>query len=174
MKCGHFKSEAPLDPHTVANLDDPNVYRPVYYSDSPPSYPDSLSSSPPVEGVSVDPQWLESVTGACEGEELDQLLAQNMFYENLRGVGGRRRNVEPGHGHTEPGHGHMEPGHAYVEPGHRHMEPGNAYVEPGHAYVEPGHAHVELGHGCMEPGRGYMEPGHAQGKLLKSSSKLRA
>lgn len=105
MKCGHMKSEEPLDPHTVAQLIDPS---PVYYSDSPPSYPDSLSSSPPPE---VDPQWLESVSGMCEGEELDALLAQNMFYENLRGMGGRQRRMERGHVHVEPGHGYMEPGH---------------------------------------------------------------
>lgn len=102
MKCGHFKSEDPLDPETVAQLDDPNLFQPFYnHSPTPDSDSDSSLSPPIPPDVSVDPQWLESVSGACEGEELDALLAQNMFYENLRGMGGRNTSR---HGHMEPRH----------------------------------------------------------------------
>ena len=41
------------------------------------------------ESFQVDPQWLETVAKACSPEDLDRVLAQNMFYENLRQVSAR-------------------------------------------------------------------------------------
>ena len=43
----------------------------------PPAYVDQQS-------VQLDPVWIQTVASACGEEELDDLLAQNMFAENMR------------------------------------------------------------------------------------------
>ena len=59
--------------------------------------PDPRPPSPPPysadDNVHVDPQWLQTVAEACGEEDLDRVLAQNMFYMNVKHVTARDEYV---------------------------------------------------------------------------------
>lgn len=52
------------------------------------AYPTDPQAPPPPypgdDSINVDPQWLETVAKACGEENLDRVLAQNVFYMNMR------------------------------------------------------------------------------------------
>lgn len=90
MKCGHVRSEPPLDQHTLANLYSFDSYTGSNfappsppYTINPPFHPRASNppSHAPTNGTELDEQWVESVGGVC-ADELDSLVAQNMFYLN--------------------------------------------------------------------------------------------
>ena len=64
----HERSPSPVEVHTR-----PTDPQPL----SPPPYTAD-------DNVHVDPQWLQTVAEACGEEDLDRVLAQNMFYMNVK------------------------------------------------------------------------------------------
>ena len=92
MKCGHVRSESPLrqsdlrqmglvdDIGNGSETDDEN-----YYDNLPATPPHSYHSSHD-NSMHVDPYWLQTVAEACGEDNLDTLLAQNVFFENMRSV----------------------------------------------------------------------------------------
>lgn len=89
MKCGHMKAESALRRSDLHNMgldsdcesdDDfnlpPGNNLPVA---PPPRYEEHREDS-----VHVDPHWLQTVAEACGEDNLDALLAQNVFFENMR------------------------------------------------------------------------------------------
>ena len=104
MKCGHMKSESPLRQSDlrgmglVEDLGNGSESDDDFYDDYPLHGNDlanhSVTLPPPYErshdnSMHVDPYWLQTVAEACGEESLDALLAQNMFFENMRNVRGR-------------------------------------------------------------------------------------
>lgn len=64
----HERSQSPVEVHTCPT--DPQ----------PPSPPPYSAD----DNVHVDPQWLQTVAEVCGEEDLDRVLAQNMFYMNVK------------------------------------------------------------------------------------------
>ena len=100
MKCGHMKAESPLRHSDLREMglvdqDDDSESDDGYYPHYPPhrnspAFP-AVSPPPPYEhhrddSMHVDPHWLQTVAEACGEDNLDALLAQNVFYENMRNV----------------------------------------------------------------------------------------
>ena len=99
MKCGHMRAESPLQRYQLEGMglvghgrgesdysDDFNAiyHRPQLTARSaapPPSYDHRHDDS-----MHVDPHWLQTVAEACGEDNLDALLAQNVFFENMRNV----------------------------------------------------------------------------------------
>ena len=106
MKCGHMKAESALRRSELRGMgldsdseSDDNVH--PNYGGNPP-----LTPPPPYErhhddSMHVDPYWLQTVAEACGEDNLDALLAQNVFFENMRSVRSGDGNVEVG---SQDGH----------------------------------------------------------------------
>ena len=88
MKCGHMKAESALCPSDLRNMGlDSDSESDDFYL--PPG--NNLPVAPPPrygehrdDSVHVDPHWLQTVAEACGEDNLDALLAQNVFFENMR------------------------------------------------------------------------------------------
>ena len=98
-KCGHMRAESPLQRYQLEGMglvgqdggesDSSDDFNPNYY----PSHGIGRSTTPPPayerrndESMHVDPHWLQTVAEACGEDNLDALLAQNVFFENMRSV----------------------------------------------------------------------------------------
>ena len=98
-KCGHMKAESPLQRYQLEGMglvgqsegesdssDDlnPNYYPPhgIGHSTTPPPAYERRND----DSMHVDPYWLQTVAEACGEDNLDTLLAQNVFFENMRNV----------------------------------------------------------------------------------------
>ena len=91
MKCGHMKAESALRRSDLYSMglesdsqSDDEFYLPhgnnfPVVPSPPPRYEQHRDDS-----VHVDPHWLQTVTEACGEDNLDALLAQNVFFENMR------------------------------------------------------------------------------------------
>ena len=98
MKCGHMKAESPLRRYELEQMgligqdggesDSGDEFNLPYH---PHMIGRSVTPPPPYErhhddSMRVDPHWLQTVAEACGEDNLDALLAQNVFYENMRSV----------------------------------------------------------------------------------------
>ena len=101
MKCGHMKSESPLNDSDLRGMglvdesdesgsDEGHSFWTEHHSTGPPPpYEHSHDDS-----MQVDPYWLQTVAEACGEDNLDALLAQNVFFENVRSTrSGKHRHV---------------------------------------------------------------------------------
>ena len=93
MKCGHIRAESPLQRSDLRGMglidessesESEDGYYPHNSQDNeapspPPPYEHSYADS-----MQVDPYWLQTVAEACGEDNLDALLAQNVFFENMR------------------------------------------------------------------------------------------
>ena len=75
-KCGHLRAESPLGETEVQEIMEDD-----YFNEGEDTYP-----FPGQQALPVDPQWLQTVAEACGEDNLDVVLAQNVFYENFRRV----------------------------------------------------------------------------------------
>ena len=99
-KCGHMRAESPLQRYQLEGMgllgqqdggesDSSDDFNPNYY---PPHVIGRPTTPPPPyerrndESMHVDPHWLQTVAEACGEDNLDALLAQNVFFENMRSV----------------------------------------------------------------------------------------
>lgn len=79
-KCGHLRAESPLAESDVREIMERE-----------------RDHIPQQRDVSVDPLWLQTVAQACGEDTLDDVLAQNMFYEDFRNVSGHNPDIPYSH-----------------------------------------------------------------------------
>lgn len=89
MKCGHIKAESALCRSDLHNMgldgdseSDDDFYIPA--GNNLPGTPPPRYEQHRDDSVHVDPHWLQTVAEACGEDNLDALLAQNFFFENMR------------------------------------------------------------------------------------------
>ena len=93
MKCGHIRAESPLQRSDLRGMglivesseseSEGEYYHPHSHDNEAPSPPPPYEHSYD-DSMQVDPYWLQTVAEACGEDNLDALLAQNVFFENMR------------------------------------------------------------------------------------------